>query len=132
MANILKQEKGASPVKKEAPTGKAKVVGGAKSKPAKAAKPAAGKSIALKLANKLSPVRKGPAKKSTAKLVSGATPVLPSPGDGRSGAGTTNNQTMDQFKKMVAWYKKNKSGKGDSGKKSGNGKVSKTSKAIKK
>jgi len=30
------------------------------------------------------------AKKSTAKIISGATPVLPSPGDGRSGAGTTN------------------------------------------
>jgi hypothetical protein len=72
------------------------------------------------------------AKKSTAKLVSGATPVLPSPGDGRSGAGTTNQQTMAQFKRMVAWLNKKKQGKQSAGKKSGNGKPKSTSKGIKK
>jgi len=71
------------------------------------------------------------AKKSTAKLISGATPVLPSPGDGRSGAGTTNQQTMAQFKRMVAWLNKKKQGKQSTGKKS-SGKPKSSSKAIKK
>jgi hypothetical protein len=108
MASILKQEKGASP-KKADPTGKAKVIGGAKSG-GKSGKTAS-KSLGSKLA-KFSPTnKKNAAKKSTAKIFSGATPVLPSPGDGRSGAGTTNQQTMREFKKMVEWINKSK-GKG--------------------
>merc|ERR1712048_926430 len=106
MASILKAEgKGQSP-KKDA-TGKAKVIGGAKG--GKSAKKGSGvKSLGSKLA-KFSPTnKKNAAKKSTAKIFSGATPVLPSPGDGRSGAGTTNQQTMREFKKMVEWINKNK------------------------
>lgn len=124
-ASIVRQEKGATAAKDA--TAKGKVVGGAKGK--KSSKAAAGKSIGSKLAKFTPQGKKSMAKKSTAKLISGATPVLPSPGD-RSGAGTTNNQSMAHFKKMIAWYQKKKGGKASAGKKGG--KVSKTSKGIKK
>jgi hypothetical protein len=107
MASILKQEKGSSP-KKQDPTSRAKVIGGAKSGGKSAKKESGAKSLGSKLA-KFSPTnKKNLAKKSTAKIFSGATPVLPSPGDGRSGAGTTNQQTMREFKKMVEWINKSK------------------------
>lgn len=122
MASILKQEKGSSP-KKMDPTSKAKVLGGAKGAP-KSAKKDNMKSLGSKLAKFSPPSKKNAAKKSTAKIFSGATPVLPSPGDGRSGAGTTNQQTMREFKKMVEWINKNKAGK-SSGKKVGKKSASK-------
>jgi hypothetical protein len=127
MSSILKQEKGASP-KKADPTSKAKVIGGAKGAP-KSAKKEAVKGLGSKIAKFSPPGKKNNAKKSTAKLISGATPVLPSPGDGRSGAGTTNQQTMKEFKKMVEWISKNKSGKA---KKAGGKTPKGPTKAIKK
>jgi len=115
MASILKQERGSSPKKSDS-NSKAKVIGGAKGAPKSAKKESGVKSLGSKL-NKFSPPgKKNLAKKSTAKVFAGST-VLPSPGDGRSGAGTTNQQTMKDFKKMVEWINKKKAGKASSGNK---------------
>lgn len=67
------------------------------------------------------------AKKSTSRIMSGKTPTLPSPG-GDKEAGTTDHQSMKDFKKMVAWIQKSR-GKTTSlgGKKTG-GKLSAASK----
>lgn len=45
------------------------------------------------------------AKRSTHRILTGKTPTLPSPGAG-SQAGTTNHQSMEEFKKMVAYFNK--------------------------
>merc|ERR1712086_109772 len=85
---ILKQEKGSSP-KKDDPTGRAKVVGGSKQMAKPAKKESGVRSIGSKLVKYSPPSKKNLAKKSAAKLIN-APAVLPSPGDGRSGQGTTN------------------------------------------
>lgn len=101
MASILKQERGASPAKQAAPS-KPKVLGGAKGGAVKSAKKDGLKSLGKKLQKFSPPGKKSIVKKSAGKLGTGNTPgALPSPGDGRSGAGTTNNVTMKEFKKMV-------------------------------
>ena len=57
------------------------------------------------------------AKRSTHRILTGKSVDLPSPGAG-SQAGTTNHQSMEEFKKMVAYFnKKYKAGQA-SGKKS--------------
>jgi len=76
MASILKQEKGASP-KKADPTSKAKVIGGAKAG-GKSASKSGVKGLGSKIAKYSPPSKKNMAKKSAARLISGATPVLPS------------------------------------------------------
>lgn len=64
------------------------------------------KSAAKKLAN-VAPVSTKVNKKSVARVAGGQ--PLPSPGEGRSGAATTNNQTMAEFKRMVELIKQKRS-----------------------
>jgi hypothetical protein len=47
------------------------------------------------------------AKKSTARILSGKTPALPSPGD-KNAAGTTDHTSMKDFRKMIQYLQKNK------------------------
>jgi len=131
MTTIFKQEKGADALRKlQAPAGgssKAKVVGGAKAKKQikKGAKGADVRRMVDRI-SKFTPGQKGSvAKKSTSRIMSGKTPTLPSPG-GDKDAGTTDHQSMKDFKKMVAWIQKSR-GKGGLGKKTG-GKLSAASK----
>lgn len=93
MVSILKKEKGANApelMRKKGTSGKVKVVSSVKGK----SKASASKSGALKAQSKkimkATPGGKdtGGMKKSTAKLASGKTPKLPSPGVGASAAGT--------------------------------------------
>jgi hypothetical protein len=56
-------------------------------------------------------------KKKSAKRIPGSVGGMPTPGD-KGSAGTTGLKTMDQYKKMIAWYRK-KSGSGKTPKKSG-------------
>ena len=44
-------------------------------------------------------------KKKSTKRIPGSVGGMPTPGD-KASAGTTNINTMDQYKKMIAWYKK--------------------------
>lgn len=102
IGSILKLEKGDAAVKKEGVTGKAKVVGGKVAKPRGGAKKVVDIKLAAKKLADVAPVSTKP-KKSVGR-VAGAQP-LPSPGEGRSGAATTNNQTMAEFKRMVEFIK---------------------------
>jgi len=91
-------------LKKYGTSGKAKVVGGKVAKPKKDAKKVSSdiKSAVKKLAN-IAPVSTKVSKKSVGRVAGGQ--PLPSPGEGRSGAATTNNQTMAEFKRMVDFIK---------------------------
>lgn len=115
---IFKQEKGADALRKvqagPATGGKAKVTGGAKGA-AKGARKAGGKVAGIvEKISKLTPGgRKSAAKKSTARILSRAQ-TLQSPGGDRE-TGTTDNATMKDFHKMMAYLKKGKA----AGKKSG-------------
>jgi len=117
MISIFKQEKGAAALKKlQAQSqvlagGRAKVVGGAKLKKGtklndKASKSGEVKRIAERI-SKFTPGGKSStaAKRSAQRILTGKTPTLPSPGQG-SKAGTTNHQSMEEFKKMIAYFNK--------------------------
>lgn len=137
MATIFKQEKGAEALKKlqGAPSGsvKPKVVGGAKGK--KKAVKSAAKGDIKRMVEKIQKFTPGgkPAteKKSTGRILSGKTPTLPSPG-GDKEAGTTDHQSMKDFKKMVAWIQSRKVPYGKrSGKLSAASKIGKSGKKSK-
>ena len=114
MVSIFKQEKGAEALKKlqggPSVSSKAKVVGGAKAKKgnAKSASKSGDIKKMVEKINKFTPGAGKPSvtdKKSTTRILTrpGKTPgTLPSPGGDRE-AGTTDHQTMKDFKKMVAW-----------------------------
>ena len=94
-------------------SGKVRVIGGAKRK-AKQLEKATQRSGdgVKKIAEKISKFTPGgnstTAKRSTHRILTGKTPIninLPSPGAG-SQAGTTNHQSMEEFKKMVAYFNK--------------------------
>ena len=98
--NIFKMEKGAAAFSKLSSGGvsiKPKVSGG-KVKAASKAK-GHGVSVGAKL-GKLSAN-----KKLSTKRIPGSVGGMPTPGD-KGSAGTTGLKTMDQYKKMIAWYRK--------------------------
>ena len=94
-----------------ASAGKVNVVGGAKLRKQKANDKLLGKGNldVKRIAEKISKFTPGgksnSAKRSTHRILTGKTPTLPSPG-AVSQAGTTNHQSMEDFKKMVAYFNK--------------------------
>ena len=130
MITIFKQERGANALKKlqsaQMASSKARVTGGLKMRKTKAMEKAAGanaRSDIKKLAEKISKFSPGrasnsAAKRSTHRILTGKSVDMPSPGAG-SQVGTTNHQSMEEFKKMVAYFNKKYKGSGTgSGKKS--------------
>lgn len=132
MVTIFKQEKGVNALKKlqqSASTGKAKVTGGATLKK-RSRNVSTGKSGGVKRLteqiSKFTPNKsnKSAAKRSTQRILT-KTPSIPSPGSG-SQKGTTNHQSIEEFKKMVDYFNKkykarNASGKKSSGRSGGKG-----------
>jgi hypothetical protein len=99
--NIFKMEKGAAAFSKLSSGGvsiKPKVSGGK----VKAGKKSARKSSET-VAKKLD--RFADNKKKSTKRIPGSVGGMPTPGD-KGSAGTTGLKTMDQYKKMIAWYRK--------------------------
>lgn len=101
MNSIFKMEKGASAFAKLSAGGvsvKPKVSGG---------KVKVGKKISVKksepVAKKLSKLDTN--KKKSTKRIPGSVGGMPTPGD-KGSAGTAGIKTMDQYKKMIAWYRK--------------------------
>jgi hypothetical protein len=136
MSTIFKQEKGADALKKlqagPAAYGKAKVVGGSSGRRGGKAASKGKSGDIQKMVQKISKYtpsgNKSVAKKSTARILTGKTPALPSPGD-KNMAGTTDHTSMKEFRKMISYLQRNKkSGLG----KRGGGKLSTSSKAPKK
>jgi hypothetical protein len=109
--NIFKMEKGAAAFSKLS-------AGGVSIKP----KVSGGKvKVGKKSAKKAEPVAKklekfADNKKKSTKRIPGSVGGMPTPGD-KGSAGTTGLKTMDQYKKMIAWYRK-KSGSSKTPKKS--------------
>ena len=121
MITIFKQERGVNALKKlqsqSYSCGKVRTIGGIKFRNKKAQEKLArvdsnsklgdSRKIAEKI-SKFTPGRasaNSAAKRSTHRLNSGKLHEMPSPGAG-SQAGTTNHQSMEEFKKMVAFYNK--------------------------
>lgn len=103
--NIFKMEKGAAAFSKLSSGGvsiKPKVSGG-KVKVGKKAKGKAGSSVAAKL-DSYAKNNKG-----STRRIPGSVGGMPTPGD-KGSAGTTGLKTMDQYKKMIAWYRKKNTG----------------------
>jgi hypothetical protein len=116
LLSVFKIEKGAPALRKynQSPSSvaKTKVVGGAKLKKGSKgiSKGADIKKLAEKI-SKFSPAGKSTAaKRSTQRLSQGKTPTVPSPGAG-SHVGTTNHQSMEDFKRMMQYYNKKYKGK---------------------
>lgn len=112
--SVFKQEKGADAWRKlqagPAAASKAKVVGGAKRAGKAAGKRGAGAAITEKLAKYTPGDKRSAAKKSTGRILSKQAPTLQSPG-GDKQAGTTDHQTMKDFRKMMSLMKKSVKGK---------------------
>jgi hypothetical protein len=111
--NIFKMEKGAAAFSKLSSGGvsiKPKVTAGKVKVAKKHAKKAGTEPVAKKLE------RFADNKKKSTKRIPGSVGGMPTPGD-KGSAGTTGLKTMDQYKKMIAWYKK-KSGTSKTPKKS--------------
>jgi hypothetical protein len=108
--NIFKMEKGAAAFSKLSAGGvsiKPKVSG---SKVKVGKKSSAKKTLAVAaaaaepIAKKLEKVADN--KKKSTKRIPGSVGGMPTPGDKGSAGGTTGIKTMDQYKKMIAWYRK--------------------------
>jgi len=120
---IFKQEKGVDALKKiqagPSTGSKVNVKGGARG--GKAIKKASSKGVGstVEKLSKFTPGgKKSAAKKSVARILSKVAPSLQSPG-GDKQAGTTDHQSMTDFKKMMAYLKKTKGGAKKAGKVSG-------------
>ena len=114
MVSIFKQEKGADALKKlqagPSSSSRAKVVGGAKRAGKAARKGGANVAGVVEKLAKFTPGDKksAAAKKSTARILTKA-PTLQSPG-GDKQAGTTDHSTMKDFKKMMSFLNRSKTG----------------------
>jgi len=114
LQNIFKQEKGADALKKlqagPSSSSRAKVVGGAKRAGKAAKKGGANVAGVVEKLAKFTPGDKksAAAKKSTARILTKA-PTLQSPG-GDKQAGTTDHSTMKDFKKMMSFLSRAKTG----------------------
>lgn len=110
MNAIFKHEKGSLALKKlQTPlnNGRARILGGSKlSKNSKLIRKGGDIKRIVEKISKFTPGQcNSTAAKRSAQRLSGKTPTIPSPGGG-SHVGTTNHQTMEDFKRMVAYLNK--------------------------
>ena len=111
MYQIYKLERGASALRRFTNSpgriGNARVVGGTKLKNNSRVirKTSDIKRMAERI-SKLTPGGSSVAKRSASRFATGNTPGLPSPGAGSGAGGTTNHQSMEEFKKMMVYFKK--------------------------
>jgi hypothetical protein len=127
ITSIFKQEKGADALRRlqagPSASGKARVVGGAKKGAKGKGKAGSGVGGIVEKITKFTPgdKRSAAAKKSTARILTKA-PTLQSPG-GEKHAGTTDHQSMKEFKKMISFLKNKKTALGKRGGKSSNARL---------